>query len=465
MYVDAGCVVLDAGCRLPGATSLALRARRQVLAARNWVLGGGCLVLGAFSLAPLAAQQPQRAAQMPMLPLTQLDERALAADLDNRAFTLTFSQPVPIKDLLLLLVRGTNLSIVPDPAISGSFIGELKNVTVRQALGLILPPLGLSYSVEGPFIRVLRREPETRLFDINYIATTRTGAARIGGDAGAQTGSFATVSSVIGGDVFGELAKGVQTLLSEHATFNVDRKAGLLQVTDFPERLDRIAVYLEAVQDRVHRQVQIDARIIEVELNDDKAQSLDWAVLSQAMAASGTAGAIAGARPALAALRFRDVTRFLEALAAQGMVTVVASPRLLALNNEPAIVRASSPPAAHGGDDPADMTAIESLTLSVTPQIAPGGIVMLSLSPMLTLREPADRGKSIAATRESDTLARVADGETIVMSGFGRTRETREKKVAGVKGGWFGRSTVVTRKHVELLILLTPRILTMVSAQ
>ena len=60
---------------------------------------------------------------MPTLPLTQLDDRALAADLDNRAFTLTFAQPVPIKDLLLLLVRGTSLSVIPDPAIGGSFIG------------------------------------------------------------------------------------------------------------------------------------------------------------------------------------------------------------------------------------------------------------------------------------------------------------------------------------------------------
>src|SRR5438132_1876278 len=111
---------------------------------------------------------------MPTLPLTQLDDRTLAADLDNRIFTLTFSQPVPVKDLLLLIVRGTSLSIVPDPAIAGSFIGELKNVTVRQALNLVLPPFGLDYTVEGSFIRVFRRQPDTRLFDVNYIATERT---------------------------------------------------------------------------------------------------------------------------------------------------------------------------------------------------------------------------------------------------------------------------------------------------
>ncbi len=105
----------------------------------------------------VAAQQP-RPAQMPTLPLTQLDERGLAADLDNRTFSLTFAQPVPIKDLLLLLVRGTAISIVPDPAISGSFIGELKNVTVRQALSLILPPLGLDYALDGTVVRVFKRD-------------------------------------------------------------------------------------------------------------------------------------------------------------------------------------------------------------------------------------------------------------------------------------------------------------------
>src|SRR6478752_2992383 len=114
---------------------------------------------------------PPRSGQMPTLPLTQLDDRALADDLDKRAFSLTFAQPVPIKDLLLLLVRGTALSVVPDPGISGSFIGDLKNVSVRQALDLILRPLGLESAIEGTIVRVFKREPETRIFDLNYSAT------------------------------------------------------------------------------------------------------------------------------------------------------------------------------------------------------------------------------------------------------------------------------------------------------
>src|SRR5262249_4393912 len=120
------------------------------------VLGGFafsvlCIVLGATCV--MRAQTAHRPGPMPTLPLTQLDDRAGAAELDNRTFSLTFAQPVAVRDLLLLLVHNTSLSLVPDPAITGSFMGELKNVTVRQALGLILSPLGLEYAVDGTVVR------------------------------------------------------------------------------------------------------------------------------------------------------------------------------------------------------------------------------------------------------------------------------------------------------------------------
>jgi MSHA biogenesis protein MshL len=341
---------------------------------------------------------------------------------------------VPIKDLLLLLVRATSLSVVPDSSVTGSFVGELKNVTVRQALDVILRPLGLDYAVGGSVIRVFKREPETRIFNLNYIATDRAGSSSAGGDSGPR--SSATLTSTTKTDVFDDLTKGVQTLLTEHAAFNVDRKAGLLQVTDFPERLDRIALYLDAVQDRVHRQVQIDARIIEVEASDEKAPGIDWVAVAVQMAGGDGAALRVAARPTFAGLRVTDLAKLMDALEAQGKVTVVASPRLLTLNNEPSIVRT------------------EMVTLIVTPQISPDSVLTLSLTPMLK-----------AAAIEADMLARVNDGETLVISGFTYDREVRERKSVGISGGWFGRGTVVTKKRVELVILLTPRIVTGVSAQ
>src|SRR5204862_1806340 len=124
--------------------------------------------------------------------------------------------------------------------------------------------------------------------------------------------------TVTKGDVFADITKGVQSLLTDRATFSVDRKAGLIQVTDFPDRLDRVSVYLDAVQDRVRRQVQIDARAVQVELNDENATGIDWAAVSGAAASSS--------RAALTGLRVTDVGKLMAALEAQGKVTAIATP-------------------------------------------------------------------------------------------------------------------------------------------
>jgi type II secretory pathway component GspD/PulD (secretin) len=370
---------------------------------------------------------------MPPLPLMLLDERGPAGELDSRTVTLTFAQPVPVRDVLLLLVRGTNLSLIPDSSITGAFTGELKNVTVRRALDSILPPLGLAYSVEGAFIHVFGRERSTRIFNINYIAAERSATSTLGGyaldDAGLSSASVATVTTA---DLFADLAKGVQTLVSTGATFNLDRKAGLLQVTDFPERLDRVSDYLDAVEGRIQRQVAFDARIVEIELKDAAAAGVDWALIGAGLSGGSEPNATAApARRSLTGMRITDLSRFMSLLGEQGKVATLQSNQLVTLNNEPAIVRS------------------ETLTLTVTPQIASDGVVMLSVTPML----------KAPAIAEADMLARVADGETLVISGFTLNRDVRERKNLGVKGGWFGRGTTVTPKRVELLILLTPKVL------
>jgi MSHA biogenesis protein MshL len=394
--------------------------------ARSW-----WLVVFAVVLTPPAVwAQTQR---MPTLPLTQLDERGASADLDSRAFTLTFAQPVPIKDLLLLIVRGTNLSLVPDPSISGSFIGELKNVTIRQALDSILPPLGLEYTVSSGLVRVMPRQRETRLFDINYVAAARTASSTVG-KSGPEGESTVTVSTRSTADVFTDLMNGIPTLISQGGTFNLDRQAGLLQVTDFGDRLDRIANYLDAVEGRVQRQVEFETQIVAVELTDAASPGIDWRLIAAGLGNPSGGGPVAAAAPprrGLTGLRVTDVPAFLTLLGEQGKVDTIQNARLTTLNNEPAIVRS------------------DALTLSVTPQVAADGRVMLSLTPML----------KTPALAEADTLARVASGETLVISGFTHTREVRERKNLGRVGGWFGRGTVVTQKRVELVILLTPKVL------
>ena len=51
-------------------------------------------------------------------------------------------------------------------------------------------------------------------------------------------------------DAFAEIDRGVAALLSPDGRHHVDRRAGLVHVTDHRERLDQVALYLETVQVR-----------------------------------------------------------------------------------------------------------------------------------------------------------------------------------------------------------------------
>jgi type II secretory pathway component GspD/PulD (secretin) len=210
-------------------------------------------------------------------------------------------------------------------------------------------------------------------------------------------------------------------------------------------------VYLDAVQDRVRRQVQIDVRVVEVELKNAAAQTIDWNAVTQAGATAG-----AGRTPALTGVRVTDVARLLTALEGQGKVSTIAGTRMLALNNEAAIVRTGLGDRTRQKSETAnESSATDGLTVMVTPQIGSDGSVMLSLSPTLTLPTHGDGNRAGGSPAVVDMLARLADGETIVVSGFSQLQE-RDTGTGATRNR---RSTDVTRKRSEVLILLTPRIL------
>lgn len=422
----------------------------------SWRDLAGTLALAACGVGVSAGQVP--ATRPPDLPVTRLDDRTRAADLDGpRTVTLTLSQPLALRDMLLLLVRGTAFSLVVDERVDGTFSGELKDLSMRQALEAVLFPRDLDYDVRGNLIRVFPRKPATRLFDVNYLNVRRSARTAIGGTAHVDGAQGTDLTTTTDADVFDELSRGVEGMLSPNGRAHVDRAAGLVQVTDFSDRLDQIAVYIEAVQLRATRQVRLDARVFEVTLNT-AGQSLDWTDL----AARPDAG-IRPSAPGNAGLRVTDFDALMKAIATQGTVRMIATPRLLAMNNEPAVLRVGTE-AVHfvplAGDAVTAATTLQGLTLIVTAQIAADGIVQLHVAPTYAEQSAVAKGPRRATApvldvTEADTLVRVHDGETMVVAGFlkDRTRTTQGTGLAG----FFGAQSRETVKS-ELVILLTPTV-------
>jgi MSHA biogenesis protein MshL len=385
---------------------------------------------------PPAAQQP-----LAPLPVTRLEEEPREAVLDSgRTFSLRLTDSVPVKDLLILLVRDTRFSIVAAPGVEGSFVGELKDVTLKQALDLVLEPLGLAYTVDGSFIRVFPRRQETRRFDVNAVLTERTAHRSLGAPLDRVIGGTGVqVEETDHANLFEEIAAGVRTLLSPTGRFNLDRKAGLVQATDYPDRLDQIALYLEAVDARLTRQVALQAWVVEVELDAAHVNGLDWSAITGS----------AGGGPSVTRI---NVTALLAALDLQGDISVLASPRVVAMNNEPAVMRVgrqnvyfvTTAAGGAGGNTSEPRAVTEGLVLSVTPQIAADGVVQMSVMPSVTEKDDEATSRDgdvvpILSVREATTVLRLRAGETMVVSGLMRQRQ--------------GART-------DLVILLTPTIVT-----
>jgi type II secretory pathway component GspD/PulD (secretin) len=279
--------------------------------------------------------------------------------------SVTFARPTPVSDVLRLLVRTTPFSVVTDASVGTTFSGELRDLTVRQALEAVLFAASLDYTVSGRVVQVFPRRAETRLFEVDLVA----GRADQGRD------------------VFTEIGAGVAALLSEGGRSHVDRRAGLVQVTDFADRLDQVALYLESVHLRAARQVRLEARVLEVRL--EGARGVDWRALG------GSQGSGAG-------VIVRDLDALVRALGGPDRAAVVQTASFVATNNEPAVVR-------FGGRGAAGEST---LALAVTAQVGADSVVQLNVAPSLSRA----RGGG-ASSGEAGTIVRVREGESVMLSG------------------------------------------------
>jgi MSHA biogenesis protein MshL len=413
-----------------------LFAAAVVLSARLWAQDLPVTRLAGGGQATAVGQAPPArpaGAQLPPLPVTQMDLRDAAAALDRQnGLSLSFAEPMPIAEVLRLLVEGTPFSLAIDPDATGTFRGELKRLSLRESLATLLAPLGLDFDVQGTIIRVTKHRAETRQFDLNLLNVQRGMQRRTAnGD-----GSAAITTTVNPDDVFAGISAGVQALLSESGRLNIDRRSGLALVSDFPERLERVALYLETLHTRSARQVRLEALVFEVTLKD--AASIDWRLVREKLGLPASAGEAGIAADPLA-LR--------SALASQGEIQDLWAPEVTTLNNEPAMVHVSTPGST-------------ALTMTVLPQISADGVVQLSVSHAWEEHDGSRRDGFLKSTpvmrvTGSDSVTRVIDGHTVLVAGLVRPRDLAIPSTGAM--GMFGASQK-RKSHVELVVLLKPTI-------
>jgi type II secretory pathway component GspD/PulD (secretin) len=169
-----------------------------------------------------------------------------------------------------------------------------------------------------------------------------------------------------------------------------------------------------------------------------------------------------------------------EAISEQGTVNILSSPRISTLNNQPAIIKVAREDVFFetSRDITVNATTTSSnaqyitigIVLSVTPQISPDGVITMNIHPSIT-EKVGEKTSVIGDTapiidvRETDTVVQCKDRETIVIAGL-----MQDKAIAVDTSlpfmrdlpyfGKFFRHTTQEKKKTELVIMLTPTLIT-----
>ncbi len=279
--------------------------------------------------------------------------------------------------------------------------------------------------------------------------------------------------------------------------FSINRQSGVILVTSFPDIVAKVAELLEAVEGTVQRQVLIHAKIVEVTLRDEFRYGVNYDMLFDHWLSLGqgtTEAARIRTRPGIRkditdvlgffqlTVKTGDVEAILEALSLQGDVNVISSPKISALNNQTAIIKVGTQKTFFtistttvAGVTPVTTESVGTttvtigVTLDVTPQISPDGYIIMNIHPSVTDQTGVTKSREgdeapILEIRESDTVIRVKDGETIVMGGLMQEKkdmeETRTPILGKVPGlGMLFKQSRKEKRKVDLVIFLTPTVL------
>lgn len=410
----------------------------------------------------------------------------------EKLYSLSFRK-ADIHEILTVLARENKLNMVVDSDVTGRVTVDLKEVTLTRALDCLLTPLGLQYKRDANVIRVSPVRMQTRMFTLNYLTTKRVGSGATSGTTGGRageedqvlnTGSFIKVETSDTADFWKEIEEGLKSISSQEGRLVINKISGSVLATDFPQNLAMIAEFLETIEGTAQKQVMIEARIIEVTLSDEYQMGIDWSSIAHIGSARGTFTQVLS--PANEIFRIgvsdsdpTDFSLLLDAMSKQGKIDILSSPKISTLNNQPAIIKVATEDVYWESEttyDSAGVARISSkprwitigILLGVTPQISSNGLIIMDIHPSVTekLGESVSAEGDIApimAVRETNTVVKVRDGNTIIIAGLLQEREWRE--VTGVPFledipflGYLFKNTAEKKEKTELIITLTPRI-------
>ena len=422
-----------------------------------------------------------------------------AKQYQGKPISLNF-QDIPVRTVLQIIADFNNLNLVTTDSVSGNITLRLDGVPWEQALDIILKVRGLDKRLDNnillvaPADEIAAREKQ-QLESRNQVA-----------DLAPLYTEYLQINYAKASEVAALLSSESTKLLSPRGAVSVDERTNVLVVKDTADVIGNVKRMLDILDIPV-KQVVIEARMVTIDDGFDEALGVRWGVTKTDGHGNGTSGTIEGndgagnndgsstiTRPgvedrlnvnlpvtnAAGTLAFQ-VARLangtlldleLSALEKESKAEIIASPRVTTANQKPALIEQGTEiPYVESSSSGATSVTFKKavLSLKVTPQITPDNRVILDLTVTQDTKGetvPTGTGDAVSINAQSiTTQVLVNNGETLVLGGiYQQTIKNDVSKVpllGDIPGlGYLFKKTTSENKKRELLIFVTPRIVT-----
>ncbi|MGE6290421.1 pilus (MSHA type) biogenesis protein MshL [Aeromonas media] len=442
------------------------------------------------------------------------------------------------------LFKGSRYSVAVHPGVAGSISVELKDVTLQEALATVGDMYGFDVQRKGNVFHVYPAGLRTETIPVNYLMMARRGLSRTSVSTGGVTANDnnnngnnnfdssgnnnngnnnlgssngdngnnsngTRIETDSNNDYWTDLRDALQTLIGtgEGRAVITSPQAGLVTVRAYPKELKAVRDFLDQSGEHLKRQVVLEARILEVSLNEGYEQGVDWNGLSaswdgnKGIRGGGSLGnsQVGASNPIFNAIgggagftiSDGNFVVAVDLLKTQGDVNTLSSPRVTATNNQKAVIKvgtdeyfvtnASTTTTTSGNSAPIVTPNVEltpffsGIALDVTPQIDEQGRVLLHIHPSVIDTEEQNKTINVgtadplvlplakSAIRESDTVVQANNGDIIVIGGLMKTDKKEVVSKVPLLGDipWVGEAFTnrsESTQKVELVILLKPTV-------
>jgi len=440
---------------------------------------------------------------------------------------------VPVRELLFSLARDSDLNLDMDPAINSTISLNALEQPLSSILERIANIANLRYELNNNTLTIKPDTAFLRSYSVDYlnisrrsvgsvavstqISSTGQGAGDSSSSSGSGNSSDTVVTSITDHAFWETLRSNIGSILGETGSAETEgetaspniifnSESGTIAVRATERQHRDVAAFLDKIQLSTQRQVLIEATIAEVNLNDSYQAGINWNLInpdtSSGVEISQNFNDISLSTPPTFSLSVSDLDvggnqlqATLQALETFGDVSVMSSPKVMAMNNQTALLKVvdnliyftvevnidTSTATVAGGSLTTFETEVNTVpvgfVMSVTPFIDERGSVILNVRPTISrvinfVRDPnpalADVDVvseiPVIQVREVESVLKVNSGDIAIIGGLMQDEVKRSNRgipLLGripVVGNAFRYDDDETNK-TELVIFLKPTVI------